>query len=226
MREHRTSKMSGNVEPIYPSAAHWILGMSHEEVLADMASRGETAEDALASFDRVLARARALYLGQSDARQAPSPREAAPIAIPAPSLVANRVHPSLVDDLAFHEELVCAGRGLGDADAGLRRATLGDFFGKQDWDVVVAARISGCSMEDDHIKDGDLVLVDTHRAPRDGDIVLVHLVGRGQLVKRLRTAGPLRLILESGNSEFDSIVVDDPSTLTIHGVVVGRSGKV
>ena len=224
MREHKALKR-GRAARIYPSAAHWLLGMTHDEVLADMASRGVTAEDALAAFDRILVKARATHFGQAAMPQAsPAPKTRA--APPEPTLVAGLIHPCVVEGLAFHEELVCAGRGLGDADAGLRRATLGDFFGKQDWGALIAARVSGCSMEDDHIKDGDVVLVDTHRTPRDGDIVLVHLVGRGQLIKRLRRAGPLRMILQSGNTEFDAIVVDDPADLTIHGVVVGRSGKI
>ena len=223
MREHKALKM-GRAARIYPSAAHWLLGMTHEEVLADMASRGVTVEDTLAAFDRILVKARAKHFGQAATpASAPPKMSALP---PQPTLVASLIHPCVVDGLAFHEELVCAGSGLGDADAGLRRATLGDFFGKQDWGALVAARVSGCSMEDDHIKDGDVVLVDTLRTPRDGDIVLVHLVGRGQLVKRLRRSGPLRMILQSGNTEFDAIVVDDPAELTIHGVVVGRSGKV
>ena len=215
--------ISGAPEKIYSTAAHRMLGMTHDEALAELASHGITEADALASFDRVLAKARA-RLPKAD-KPAIAPRR--PTTGPQlPLLVSESVPRGLVDRIAFHEQLVCAGRGLGDVDAELRRSTLGDFFGRQDWDAVVAARVAGCSMQGEHIKDGDTVLVDTRRTPRDGDIVLAHLADQGQMVKRLRRDGPLRIVLESANSDFDDIVVDEPSTLTIHGVVVGRSGKI
>jgi SOS-response transcriptional repressor LexA len=43
-------------------------------------------------------------------------------------------------------------------------------------------------------------------------------------VKRLRLVGPHKMVLQSGNSEFDAIVVDDPADIRIYGVVVARSG--
>ena len=226
MRKHRTDigKRGGR---LYPTLGHWIVDMSHEELVADMASRGETVEGVSAAFDKIHALAAArLRLREAMARiEASEPLARQPSAA-APALAATAVRPEIVEGLAFHEEPACAGRGLGDADSGLRRATLSDLFGKQDWGSVVAVRVSGPSMEGDHINDGDTVLVDVRRPARDGDIVLVHLAGHGQLVKRFRLAGPFDVSLESANPDFDPIAVDDPANLTIHGVVVGRSGKV
>jgi len=209
---------------LYPTLGHWLVGMSHAELVEDMASRGESVEDVSAAFDRIHAFGAArLRLRRALAEDdAPRPSEEIP---PAP-IAAAAVDPEIVQGLAFHEEPACAGRGLDGAGAELRRATLSDLFGKQDWGSVVAVKVRGPSMEGDHIKDGDTVLVDARRTARDGDIVLVHLAGRGQLVKRLRTNGPFEVSLESANEAFETIVVEDPADLKIHGVVVGRSGQV
>ena len=196
----------------YPSAAHAALGMTHKELLADMAARGETKEEALAAFDRVLAGAKKL------APPAARPR-------PEPILLGDGMGLALPGAIAYFDESVAAGTGSQfDGASHARPATLADFFGRQDWASVVVARVAGWSMEDDHIADGDAVLVDTKREAKDGDIVLAHLGGRGQLVKRLRLTA-LGVSLESANAAFPAIEVGDLSSLTIHGVVVGRAGK-
>ena len=196
----------------YPSAAHAALGMTHGELLADMAARGETQEDALAAFDRVLTRAKRI------APPAAQPR-------PEPILLGDEMGLALPGAIAYFEETVAAGTGSQfDGSSQARPATLADFFGRQDWASVVVARVSGWSMSDDHIADGDAVLVDTKREAKDGDIVLAHLGGRGQLVKRLRLTA-LGVSLESANPSFPAIEVGDLAALTIHGVVVGRAGK-
>lgn len=211
---------------LYPTLGHWVAGMSHAELVEDMASRGETVADVSAAFDRIHALGKARLRLREIMAQWEEPRAAAaPSASPAP-VAASSVDPEIVQGLAFHEEPACAGRGLDHAGSDLRRATLSDLFGKQDWGSVIAVKVRGPSMEGDHILDGDTVLVDARRPARDGDIVLVHLAGRGQLVKRLRTNGPFEVSLESANDAFETIVVDDPADLKIHGVVVARSGQV
>lgn len=100
------------------------------------------------------------------------------------------------------------------------------------WDVLAGgtaldmawARVSGWSMRDEGINDGDMILVSSKREPRDGDIVLAHLAGQGQVVKRLRSQGG-RVSLLSAHPDFPPIDIDEGSALTIHGVVVGRAGK-
>lgn len=195
----------------YPSAAHAALGMTHDELLADMAARGETEEEALAAFDRVLARAK---------RLAPPARPR-----PEPILLGEEMGLALPGAIAYFDESVAAGTGSQfDGGSQARPATLADFFGRQDWAAVVVARVAGWSMSGDHIADGDAVLVDTKREAKDGDIVLVHLGGHGQLVKRLRVT-PFGVELASANAAFPAIEVGDLAALTIHGVVVGRAGK-
>ena len=219
-------------ERLYPTLGHWVVDMSHEELVADMALRGETVQDVSAAFDKIhaLGAARLRFreaMGRIEAAAANAGGQAEPApASPCSPLAACSIGPELVDGLAFHDEPACAGRGL-DGDASeLRRATLADLFGKNEWGSVVAVKVRGPSMEGEHIKDGDTVLVDARRTARDGDIVLVHLAGRGQLVKRLRLNGPFEVALESAHAKFETIVVEDPAELRIHGVVVGRCGRV
>lgn len=202
-------------ERAYPTKSHRLLGMTHDELLADMACRGQTKQGALAIFGRI-----------EQALRAPSnPLASALGSAPKPDLVAGRLAPSVMPALPFYDERVSAGRGEhADGAAQFRPASLSDLFGKQDWGALVVARVSGSSMIGERIQDGDAVLVDTRRQARDGDIVLAHLAGHGQMVKRLRREGALRVVLDSANPAFGPIEIDDPGTLTIHGVVVARSG--
>ena len=48
--------------------------------------------------------------------------------------------------------------------------------------------------------------------------------GLGQVVKRLRLNGK-KIVLESANPDYVSIEVDNPSEISVQGVVVGRAGK-
>lgn len=86
-------------------------------------------------------------------------------------------------------------------------------------------RISGDSMRDAGIRDGDCVLVDPGAEPRDGDIVLAHLAGLGQVVKRLRVTDA-GIALESANKDFAPIPIVDVDALKIHGVAIKRAGRV
>lgn len=90
---------------------------------------------------------------------------------------------------------------------------------------VIWARVSGWSMRGEGINDGDMILVDIRQEARDGDIVLAHLSGEGQLVKRLRLPGNGSAVLESANPDFAPIVIADPAAMAIHGVVIGRAGR-
>ena len=80
-------------------------------------------------------------------------------------------------------------------------------------------------MTNDHITDGDIVLVDKSIEPKDGDIVVAFLPGEGQVVKRLRVL-PNKIVLESAHPDFKAIDIEDPSSLVIQGVVRGRSGPI
>jgi translation initiation factor IF-1 len=188
------------------------MGMTHQELLSDMAARGETVEDALAMFARVESSVCAIA---TRGRILGAQREL----IEAPPAMA------FVCGLRIYDESVAAGTGaFHSSDAQHRTATLSDFFGKHAWDDVIVARVSGSSMRDASIRDGDVVLVDIRRKAGDGDIVLAHLGGHGQLIKRLRMREGRAVMLESANEDFEPIEIGD-SLLTIQGVVVGRAGR-
>ena len=199
----------------YPTASHALLGLTHGELLAGMARRGESPAAALAFFDRMQDELRARGRAGSGAGSKCAAK-----------LIASRLNPHMLARMPMLEDRVSAGAAAFPGEgAGLRVAELADFFGSQNWGALVIAKVSGSSMLGEHIQDGDVVLVNTRQRPKDGDIVLAHLAGFGQMVKRLRLDASGRAMLESANPAIRSIAVDDPSSLTIHGVVVARSGK-
>lgn len=104
------------------------------------------------------------------------------------------------------------------------RATVLDILGAASPSDCIWARVAGWSMRDLGINDGDHVLVNVKQQARDGDVVLAHLDGQGQLVKRLRLRGD-SVVLESANPDYADIPVEDASTLRIQGVVLGRMGS-
>lgn len=126
--------------------------------------------------------------------------------------------------LPLFAEAVAAGHPAWlDGRAPERQASLLDVLGGATPEDTIWARVSGWSMRDEGINDGDLILVNVKAEAKDGDIVLAHLAGQGQVVKRLRVeGGKARLV--SAHPDYPPIPVDDPVSLTIHGVVVGRAG--
>jgi|SRR5471030_629701 len=202
------------------SALHAMLGITPDQVRADLIKNGESPEAILRDFDRMERALRDQLL--------PKQKKDAGIAAPAPKFDARDFDlTNIMEGLALFDERVTAGIPTIDIDDPRSRpATLTDLFGKQDWDHIMIAIVSGWSMRDASILDGDKVLVNFKIEPKDGDIVLAHLVGHGHLVKRLRILGANKAMLESANPDFEPIIVDDPSLLTIHGVVRGRIGRI
>jgi len=83
-----------------------------------------------------------------------------------------------------------------------------------------ALRVTGESMKDAGILDGDLVMVRPEASPRQGEIV-VAMIGDETTVKRFRREGN-RIFLDPENPSFDPIVVTARSPqLRILGKVVG-----
>jgi len=79
-----------------------------------------------------------------------------------------------------------------------------------------ALRVTGDSMVDAHILDGDIVVLD-RREPRTGDIIAALLDDTTTTLKRLVRAGG-RLVLRAENKRYKDIV---PSHFESQGVVVG-----
>ena len=123
-----------------------------------------------------------------------------------------------------YKEAVAAGMPEWDGDASdPANATLFKLLGGGNPSDYFWARVSGWSMRDAGISDGDLILVSRKAEPKDGDVVLAHLAGRGQLIKRLMIGRGQTALLESANPDFAAIELNDLSVLTIYGVVVGRA---
>jgi repressor LexA len=81
-------------------------------------------------------------------------------------------------------------------------------------------KVSGESMIEDHIADGDLVLVEPRSEARDGDIVVAVVDGEATL-KRLYREGPGAWRLQPANASMSPILVRPPQVLEIRGVVRG-----
>ena len=81
-------------------------------------------------------------------------------------------------------------------------------------------RVVGQSMIEDHITDGDLVMVDRSQHPRDGEIVVAIVDGEATLKRFYREAEDT-VRLQPANSSMEPIFVRPPQTLDIRGVVRG-----
>ena len=77
-------------------------------------------------------------------------------------------------------------------------------------------RVKGYSMIDDHIQDGDYVVIDPHREPRDGDPVVALIEGNEATLKRFYRE-PNRIRLQPSNSDLEPIYSRE---VEVQGVVV------
>lgn len=186
------------------SELHKLMGITPEQVRRELIEQGidpEAEVEAMRRLGRVLA---AKFAPQIE-------REAA-------------MGHQLSMPLPYFEEAVAAGSpawAAGQDAPG--KASILDVMGRGSAQDTILARVSGWSMRDAGINDGDVVLVNTKLEAKDGDIVLADLAGQGQVIKRLcKRRG--KVSLESANPDFAPIPVDDVASLRVHGVVVGRAG--
>jgi len=81
-------------------------------------------------------------------------------------------------------------------------------------------RVVGHSMIEDHITDGDLVMVDRSRDAREGEIVVAIVDGEATLKRYYREPdGSIRL--QPANATMEPIYVRPPQHLDLRGVVRG-----
>lgn len=78
-------------------------------------------------------------------------------------------------------------------------------------------RVSGASMHDAGIDDGDILLVDKAIKPKHGDVVVAVVDGEFTVKTLYQRAG--RLKLKAANPTFADIVPKDGQTVEIWGVV-------
>ncbi len=98
--------------------------------------------------------------------------------------------------------------------------TLNDLLPIEPGQESYMLRVVGQSMIEDHITDGDLVMVDRSLAPRDGEIVVAVVDGEATLKRFYREADDT-IRLQPANSAMEPIFVRPPQVLDIRGVVRG-----
>lgn len=98
--------------------------------------------------------------------------------------------------------------------------SIGDMIGNRD---VFALEVRGDSMRDEHIVDGDFVLVEKTSTAREGEIVVALVRGSEATLKRYYVEGDL-IRLQPSNSEMEPIYVPR-SDVAIQGRLLGMLRK-
>ncbi len=83
--------------------------------------------------------------------------------------------------------------------------------------------VKGDSMNEDHVLDGDYVIVEKQETASDGDMVVALIRNSEATLKRFRRAGN-RIRLEPANPAYEAMVFHE-SEVIIQGVVVGLLRK-
>jgi repressor LexA len=110
---------------------------------------------------------------------------------------------------------IAAGRPL-EAMENPETISLADFTRSKD---VYVLQVAGESMQDEHIVNGDYVLVEKTQIARDGEIVVALVNGSDATLKRIYTEGD-KIRLQPSNATMQPIVVP-AATVQIQGRVIG-----
>ena len=110
---------------------------------------------------------------------------------------------------------IAAGRPL-EALENPESISLGDFTRSKD---VYVLQVTGESMQDEHIVDGDDVLVEKTNTARDGEIVVALVGGSDATLKRIYTEGD-KIRLQPSNATMQPIIVP-AADVQIQGRVIG-----
>jgi repressor LexA len=94
--------------------------------------------------------------------------------------------------------------------------SLADFTRSKD---VYVLQVTGESMQDEHIVNGDYVLVEKTKVARDGEIVVALVNGSDTTLKRIYTEGD-KIRLQPSNAVMQPIVVP-AADVEIQGRVIG-----
>jgi len=124
--------------------------------------------------------------------------------------------PAVAQDLALPLlGRIAAGRPV-EAVENPESISLADFTRSKD---VYVLQVKGESMQDEHIVDGDYVLVEKTDVSRDGEIVVALVNGSDATLKRIYTEGD-KIRLQPSNAAMQPIVVP-ASSVQIQGRVIG-----
>jgi repressor LexA len=91
-----------------------------------------------------------------------------------------------------------------------------DMLGRTETYVL---RVTGDSMVEDHVVDGDFVVVERRTQARNGEMVVALIRGAEATLKRYRRVDR-KIVLEPANPRFEAQVYDEQD-VTIQGVVIG-----
>jgi len=80
-------------------------------------------------------------------------------------------------------------------------------------------RVKGDTLVDEHMIDGDLLLIEARSMAHEGELVVAHVQQNDTLVKRFYPEG-VYIRLEGSDGRHEPIVLS-PEELTIQGVIVG-----
>lgn len=111
---------------------------------------------------------------------------------------------------------IAAGRPL-EAVPDRETISLGDFARAHN---VYALQVKGNSMRDDHILDGDYILVEQTQVANPGEIVVALVGGEEATLKRFYREAGGKVRLQPANSEMDPIIVPG-AEVKIQGRVIG-----
>lgn len=84
-----------------------------------------------------------------------------------------------------------------------------------------ALTVEGDSMIEAGIAEGDLVIIDRARTPRDGDIVVALVDGTDNTLKRLHTENDGTVLLVPANARLSALRLD-PARVQLQGVLVAQ----
>ncbi len=107
-----------------------------------------------------------------------------------------------------------------EANEAVESISLTDIIGSRD---VFALQVRGDSMCDEHIMDGDFVLIEKSHTAREGEIIVALVRGSETTLKRYYVEGDT-VRLQPSNSEMKPIYVP-ASQLSIQGRVLGMMRK-
>lgn len=211
MQKQRATR---NEEPREPSALHRMLGLTPAEVDRELGEFGEAPRQAVEAFDAALAKAKRALAKDAMASIEEQARKA---------LSSSEIRASSIR-LPIFEESVAAGPATPSSLGEARPTAMSDFFrGASSTEGNFFVRVSGVSMIQAGIFDGDLAMVDPKAEPKPGDIVLAYIAPHGQVVKKL-ACDKDGLALLSANPDYEPIRIANPEDLTIHGKVVWVCG--
>lgn len=183
----------------FASPIHELLRMTPQEVEADIVSRGKTAAGVVKAFGRMEKKIRAEFSELAQDRDAGAGA-------------------SILRDFRMDSATLCRSEQA----AAARMLAAADLLDGRHQGPVAMARAAGSDEDGDWAGDGQLVMLDTASQPKDGDLVLAHVEGEGQVLRRVAFLPDGSISIAPVAGHAGEREEGDASQFVIYGVVVGR----